>query len=335
VFERGPEIDGSVVLITGASSGIGRATSRHFAEAGADLVLTARSAANLDDVATECRDLGADAVTVLTDVGSEEQVRELARAAVERFGRIDAWINNAGVIAYGHFEEMPSEIFEGVIRTNLLGQVYGARAALAQFRRQGSGVLVNLASIWGRITSPYVIPYVVSKHGIRAFSECLRQGLVATERAERIHICTVLPESVDTPIFQHAANYTGREVKPVSPVIDPNRTARAIVAAVRRPRGEVSIGRVGHAVAIAAGLVPRQLFERIAPKLFEMTALNGGSTEPSPGNVLEPEPQLNRIEGGWRNGKGRGLGRIAAVTAVLAAPIAAAGLIAHRARRKT
>jgi short-subunit dehydrogenase len=132
-----------------------------------------------------------------------------------------------------------------VIRTNLLGQVHGARAALVQFRRQGSGVLVNLASVWERITSPYVIPYVVSKHGIRAFSECLRQGLVATERAERIHVCTVLPESVDTPIFEHAANYTRREVKPVSPLIDPNRTARAIVAAVRRPLGEVSIGRVG------------------------------------------------------------------------------------------
>src|SRR5829696_8321932 len=198
MLRRGPEINGSVVLITGASSGIGRATAHRFAREGADLVLAARSAPDLEDTAGECRTQGAEVLTVPTDVGSEDQVQALARAALERFRRLDVWVNNAGVIAYGHFEEMPSEVFDQVIRTNLLGQVYGARAALAQFRRQGSGVLANLSSTWGRVTSPNVIPYVVSKHGIRAFSECLREGLSQTAGAERIHVCTVLPESVDT-----------------------------------------------------------------------------------------------------------------------------------------
>jgi NAD(P)-dependent dehydrogenase (short-subunit alcohol dehydrogenase family) len=334
MHKRGPEIDGSIVLITGASSGIGRAAARHFAEAGADLVLTARSADDLDQVAAECSRLGAVAMAIPTDVRAEDQVRALAQAAVDRFGRIDVWVNNAAVMAYGHFEDIPSEVFDGVIRTNLLGQVYGARAAIEQFRRQGEGVLVNLSSVWGRVTSPYVIPYVVSKHGIRAFSECLREGLAATEGSDRIHVCTVLPESVDTPIFQHAANYTGRQAKPVSPVIDVDRTARAIVATVRRPRGEMSVGQVGHAVAIAVGLVPRRLFERVAPKLFEITALNGRA-EPSPGNVLEPEPWLNGVEGGWRSGTGTRAARVTAAITALGTTVAAAGLAARRARHKS
>lgn len=333
MFTRRRQIDGSVVVITGASSGIGRASARRFAESGANLFLTARSPDDLDQASLECMDLGADVATMLADVGDEAQVRDLAEVAVEQFGRIDAWINNAGVIAYGPFEEMPSEVFDGVIRTNLLGQVYGARAALEQFRRQGAGVLVNLSSIWGRFTSPYVIPYVVSKHGIRAFSECLRQGL--RDEPADIHVCTVMPESVDTPIFQHAANYTGHRAKPVSPVIAVERTARAIVGAVRRPRGEITVGQTGHAVALIAGLLPGPVFERIAPRLFESTALEESGAEPSPGNVLEPKPALNRVEGGWREGHAAQAARIAAGAVALSVPAAvAAGLIARRARHK-
>src|SRR5829696_3946436 len=287
MFKRGQQIDGSVVLVTGASSGIGRAAARRFAESGADLVLTARSPEDIDRIALECQAHGSEVLTMLADVGDERQVQELAKVAIEHFGRIDAWINNAGVIAYGRFEDMPSEVFDGVIRTNLLGQVYGARAALEQFRRQGSGVLVNLASVWGRVTSPNVVPYVVSKHGIRAFSECLREGLAASEGTEDIHVVTVLPESVDTPIFQHAANYTGHEIKPVSPVIG-----------------------------------------------VEHAAMEESEAEPSPGNVLEPEPELNRLDGGWRNGLGARAGRLAAGTVGLAAPVVATGLILHRARHK-
>jgi NAD(P)-dependent dehydrogenase (short-subunit alcohol dehydrogenase family) len=332
MLRRGPKLDGAVVVMTGASSGIGRASAHRFADAGARVVLSARSARDLDRVADECNERGAETLVVPADVGSEDQVQALARAAVERFGRIDIWVNDAGVIAYGHFEDMPSEVFDAVIRTNLLGQVYGARAALAQFRRQGHGVLVNVSSVWGRVTSPYVIPYVVSKHGIRAFSECLRQGLIATGGAKDIHVCTVLPQSVDTPIFRHAANYSGREAKPPSPVTDADRTARAIVRLVGRPRGERSVGNAGHALGIATGVLPGPVFERIAPKLFETTALDGNETEPHPGNVFAPEPELNRIEGGWRSDHAK-VRRIAGLGA-LGVSLAAAGLIGRQARHK-
>src|SRR3954447_10538098 len=312
MLRRGPEIAGSVIVITGASSGIGRATAHRFAELGARLVLAARSTETLEEAAAECRQAGAETLVRQTDVTAEEQVQALARAAVERFGRVDTWVNNAGVIAYGHFEDMPSEVFDGVIRTNLLGQVYGARAALAQFRRQGSGVLINLSSVWGRVTSPYVVPYVVSKHGIRAFSECLREGLAADRDAREIHVCTVLPESVDTPIFQHAANYCGQEAKPVSPIVSPERVARAIVGCARRPRAERSVGLAGHAVAAGTGLIPRPAFERVVGKVFSLSALGEAEQAPTAGNVLEPEPELNRIDGGWRGDGGSKKGRIGA-----------------------
>src|SRR3954449_7683805 len=330
----GQKLEGSVVVVTGASSGIGRATCRRFAEAGAHVVLAARSTEDLEEAVAECESIGPDALAVPADVGSERQVQALGRTAEERFGRIDAWVNNAGVIAYGHFEDMPSEVFDAVIRTNLLGQVYGARAALAQFRRQGSGVLINLSSVWGRVTSPYVVPYVVSKHAVRAFSECLREGLAADRDAREIHVCTVLPESVDTPIFQHAANYCGQQAKPVSPIVSPERVARAIVGCARRPRAERSVGLAGHAVAAGTGLIPRPAFERVVGKVFSLSALGEAEQPPTAGNVLQPQPELNRIEGGWRGDGGPRTGRIAAgaVAATLAA--AAAGLIAQRVRHK-
>ena len=145
--------------------------------------------------------MGAAAIALPTDVRDEAAVQALARASVERFGALDVWVNCAGVIAYGRFEEVPAEIFRAVIETNLFGQVHGARAALEHFRAQGSGVLVNLASVWGRVTTPDVSAYATSKFAVRAFSECLRHEL---RDVPGIDVATILPQAVDTPIFAHA-----------------------------------------------------------------------------------------------------------------------------------
>jgi NAD(P)-dependent dehydrogenase (short-subunit alcohol dehydrogenase family) len=187
------EIDDSVV-VTGASSGIGRATARLFAKHGARVVLAARSEQSLREVAGECEEVGGQALVVPTDVTDEEAVRELARQSVEVFGRIDVWVNNAGVMVYGPFEDVPTDVFRRVIETNLFGQIHGARAALSRFREQGGGVLINMSSEWGRLTSPHVSAYVTSKFAIRAFSECLRQELAGEEDT---HVVTILPQSVE------------------------------------------------------------------------------------------------------------------------------------------
>lgn len=318
-------------MVTGASSGIGRLTARRLAERDVSVVLAARSEQDLVEAAQECQRYGARTLVVPTDVGDEQSVEALADKALERFERIDAWVNNAGVIAYGGFEDMPSDVYEQVIRTNLFGQIYGARAALRAFRRTGTGVVVNISSVWGRITSPYVGAYVVSKHGVRAFSESLREGLNTQEGSDDIHVCTVLPESIDTPIFRHAANYVGRPVKPVPPVDDPERVARMIVSCIERPRLEVTVGSAGHGVEWAARMLPDGIYNRIVPWLFDHTVFEGGSVETTTGNVLAPEPELNQVDGGWRDPPEVSLRRRAFAAALAMVPIAVTGFIMRRA----
>lgn len=284
------------VVITGASSGIGRATARLFAEDGARLVLAGRDAGTLEAVAAECRERGAAVIAVPTEVSSEAEVGHLADAAVQRFGGIDVWVGNASLYSFGTFEQTPSEVFDRLIEVNLLGQVYGARAALRVFRRQGHGVLVSVASVYSRITSPLVGPYVTSKFGLLGFLEVLRMEL---REAPGIHVCAILPATIDTPIHQHAANYTGRPVRPLPPVTDPVRVARAIVRVSRRPRRLTQVGRVQSLFVHARALAPA-LYEPIVARAYTALALKSGSVPPAPGNVFEADREVTGVTGGWR-----------------------------------
>jgi NAD(P)-dependent dehydrogenase (short-subunit alcohol dehydrogenase family) len=287
----------SVAVVTGASSGIGRATARRLAELGAAVALAARSEESLREAAAECEAAGGRALVVVTDVADEDAVRELARRAAEHFGRIDVWLNAAAVMVYGSFEEVPSEVFRRVIETNLFGQIHGARAVLPYFRAQGSGVLVNVASIWGRIGSPQVSAYVTSKWGVLGFSECLRQAL---HDEKDIHVCSILPISVDTPIFHHAANYTGRAVRPPPPVLDPDRVVDAIVRSITRPRSRATVGLTGHLLTWLHTLSPA-LYDRIAPYAFHRLGYRPAPAQDGPGNVLAPMPEWNRVRAGWKD----------------------------------
>jgi NAD(P)-dependent dehydrogenase (short-subunit alcohol dehydrogenase family) len=284
-------------VITGASSGIGRAAAVRFAREGARVVLAARAEAPLRAAADECEACGAQALAVPTDVRSEPAVQALARQAVARFGRLDVWVNCAGVIAYGRFDAVPGEVFRAVIETNLFGQVHGARAALPHFRRQGSGVLINMSSVWGRVTTPDVTAYVTSKFAVRAFSECLRQEL---RHVPGVDVATMLPQAVDTPIFGRAANFAGRKVRPVPPLIDPDDVAGGIIACAQRPKREVTWGRAGRMLELLHAFAPN-LHGRVLPPTFE--AGNYGA-EPAPattGAVLHPLPHAEAVDGGWRD----------------------------------
>src|SRR5437773_4760580 len=235
-------LDNLSVVITGASSGIGRATAYAFAEKGALLTLAGRNECRLSEVARDCQRLGAKVLTVPTDVTSEVAVQQLVQAAVENFRHLDVWVNNAAVTLFGRLEETPMEDFRRVIETNLLGYVHGARATLPYFRKQGGGVLINVASIAAKVGQPYTSAYVTSKHAVRALGMCLRQE---NANDKDIHICTVMPASIDTPIFQHAANYTGRAIRPIPPVYKAELVARTIVRLTVHPRREVVVGRSG------------------------------------------------------------------------------------------
>jgi short chain dehydrogenase len=153
----------AVVAITGASSGIGRATALAMAIRGAALAILARDDEALDRVADECRARGATVLAAPVDVADEPGVAEFARRAAAELDRIDIWVNNAGVMLYGRFEDTPSDAWRRVIEVNLFGQIHGSRAALPRFRSQGGGVLINVSSVWGRVASPYVGAYVATK----------------------------------------------------------------------------------------------------------------------------------------------------------------------------
>jgi short-subunit dehydrogenase len=322
-------LEQAVVVITGASSGIGRAAALRFARRGSSLALGARSGAPLAEIAAECEDAGAEVVFQALDVSDEDAVELLAALAVERFGRIDVWLNNAGVIAYGEFLEIPSDVFRQVIETNLMGQVHGARSALRRFRRQGSGVLINMSSVWGRVTSPQVTPYIVSKNAVRALSECLRGELPAHGD---IHITTLVPQAVDTPIFDHAANFSGHRIRAIPPVLSADEVAAGIEACAEKPKQEVNYGRSGRLLEIVYALAPG-LYRRLAHRAFVRGTMSPAENGSANGNVLAPaEPHT--ISGHWRASRRGALGR--ALAAAVAGSLAGlAGAAASAPNRET
>ncbi|QKT02933.1 SDR family oxidoreductase [Ectothiorhodospiraceae bacterium 2226] len=319
----------AVVVITGASSGIGRAAARSFAQEGAAVVLAARRRDALEEVAQECHAAGGQALVVATDVTDERQVQHLAQRALETYGRIDVWVNNAAVSLFARFEEAPPEAYRRVIETNLYGYIYGARAALQAFREQGSGVLINNASMVASIGQPFTSAYVISKTGIRALGECLREELVDEKH---IHACTLLPGSIDTPMFQHAANYTGRSVKAMDPVIAPERVAAALVNLAKHPRRETFVGGSGRVVSIQHALMPG-MSERLMARQVQRNHFRDEAAPPSAGNLFQPMAQWTSVDGGWKPARSnRNLGPLALAGLVLAAVPAA--LAWRRAQRQ-
>jgi short-subunit dehydrogenase len=293
------QLDGAVVVITGASSGIGRATALAFADKHAHLVLAARREWALREVAAECTAKGGSASVVPTDVASESDVQLLADHTLQQHGRIDIWVNNAGVSLYGRFEESPSDAYRRVIETNLFGCIHGARACIPVFYRQGEGVLINIASVQGKVPSPYVSSYVISKHGVRALGECLREEATLAG-ADNIHICTVLPATIDTPFFQHAANVTGRAIRAMPPVYPAKDVVDAILELAVNPKREVEVGTAGKMMDVQERLSPA-LTERMMTTYVDRKHLTDEPVPATLGNLFVPVDVGTDVSGGWRN----------------------------------
>jgi NAD(P)-dependent dehydrogenase (short-subunit alcohol dehydrogenase family) len=238
------KLQGKVVVVTGASSGFGKGAALRFAEEGATVVLAARRGELLDALARECQGSGAKALAVPTDVSRREQVERLAEAAVRTFGRIDVWVNDAGVGALGRFERIPLDVHEHVIRTDLLGTLYGSYFAYRQFLKQKAGTLINIASQLGREPASYYTSYSAAKHGVVGLTESLRQE-AAENKATGVHIRVVLPTAYDTPFFEHAANYTGHEIEPPKPLHDPRDVIETIVRLAHDPDDRELVGAEG------------------------------------------------------------------------------------------
>lgn len=243
-----------VVVLTGASSGIGRETALAFAQRGTRLVLAARNREALGTLAAEVERLGGVAHVVPTDVSDYDQVAALAAGTVERFGRIDTWINNAAVATYGSVAQTDVAEIRRVIEVNLLGQIHGVKAALPHLRQTGGGTIINVSSTLGKRAVPLQAAYCAAKHGVVAFDEALRMEL--RDAGVPVEIVDILPSSINTPIFEHARSKIGVLPRLLPPVYEPRVAAQAIVAVAEKPVRQVFVGGAGRLFELGQRLSP-------------------------------------------------------------------------------
>ena len=286
-----------VVVITGTSSGAGRAAALEFAKHQCTLVLAARNERALADIAAECEEFGATVKAVPTDVTDANAVKALADAAAAFGGRIDVWVNNAAVLAVGEFTRTPVEVHKRVIETNLLGYLYGAYAVLPYFKQKEQGILINNISVGGYMPVPYGIAYSASKYGVRAFAEALRGELYGYKN---IHVCNLFPAFLDTPGTQHAANYTGVMLKPAPPVYDPMRIAKTMVKLAQQPKPTSMITGLSPLIKLGYQLAPA-ITRRITTAVLTSYFKNAEVAPPTSGNVFEPVEYGTSIYGGWNS----------------------------------
>jgi short-subunit dehydrogenase len=291
--------DARVIVVTGASSGIGRATARQAAEQGDHVVLVARGRSSLEVVEQECRAGGAASVMVVpTDVGDDAAVGACFEQVLAQHRVVDAVVHSAGVVAYGRTEEIPADVFDGVLRTNLVGSVNIARHALPVLRRQETGTLVLVGSLIGHIAVPSMSPYVLSKWGVRALA---RQLQVENRDLRDVHIAYVSPGGVDTPIYEQAATYDGYLGRPPPPVAGPEKVARIALRRLDHPRARTQVNLSNDLIRFGFSALPG-VFDRLVGPLFRLAAMDG--TTPvgaTPGNVLASVEQGNELRGSQGN----------------------------------
>ena len=325
-----------VIVITGASSGIGLVTARQAAQAGASVVLAARNARDLEDAVGDIRRSGGRAIHVAVDVADPQQIDELADAAIREFGRIDTWVNNAAVSVYGRITELPIEDMRRQMDVNYWGQVYGSRTAVKHLRARG-GALINVGSALSDRAIPLQGNYCAAKHALKAFTDTLRMEL--EEEGVPISVTLVKPASIDTPFFDKAKTYLGVEPQPVPPVYVPEVVSEVILEAAQHPLRELIAGGSGAKLS-AARFAPR-----LADKYMERWTFDGQKTDKptAPGradNLYAPVAHDGGERG--RNWEGRTRGSSvytkamlhpAATAGVLAAALAFAGAAWHGSRR--
>ncbi|MCA1827115.1 MAG: SDR family NAD(P)-dependent oxidoreductase [Myxococcales bacterium] len=287
------KLQGLCVVVTGASSGIGRETALLLAGKGAKLVIAARREDPLEEVARLCRERGGECKPVPTDVSNLAEIDTLVREAIAAFGRIDVWINNAGIYVMGTVEQTPLDVFERAMKVNFLAAVAATKAVLPHFRQRNAGLFVNISSALGKVTAPYLAAYSATKHALKAFSEALRDEV----RDVGVDVSVVYPTSTDTPLFEHTANYTGKEVKPSEPIYPVRDVAQAIVDCIESPKRDVVIG-VTKGFSAFHTLAP-SLFDRVMSSKMEKKHFKPKPQGATDGNVWTPMSRGAGSSGGW------------------------------------
>ncbi len=288
-------LSAQTVVITGASSGIGRVTAKMAARQGACVVLAARNAEALEALAGEIREEGGVALVVPTDVADFGQVQRLADRAAEEFDGIDTWVNNAAVIEYGSFEQTPVEDFRRLFEVNVMGQVHGAKAALPHLRRTG-GALVCVGSVASDRGVPLAAAYSASKHALKGWIDALRLELLHEGAAVRVTL--IKPGSIDTPLFEHARTWLGVKPKGMAPIYAPELVADAILHAATHDDRDVYVGGFAKAMSLIERISPRMLDAQLRMTAFEGQRTNEVRDADAPHNLYAALPS----DGGERGG---------------------------------
>jgi len=292
-------ISEQVIVITGASSGIGLATAFAAARTGAKVVLAARNADDLNRAVETIRRDGGQAIAVPTDVTQYEQVEALARQAHDTFGRIDTWVNNAGVSAYARFTDLALEDVRQVMKTNFLGQVHGAKAALP-YLAQSAGALICVGSTLSDRGVPLQSIYSASKHAIKGWLDSLRVEL--WEEGSPVRVTLVQPSSINTPLFNKAKTQLGVMPQPIPPVYDPELAADAILHAAESNERNVFVGGAGKLLATAERVSPKLVDVHQRYKGFAAQRTDWPKSADSPNNLYGPIAHDGGVRGDFLQG---------------------------------
>ncbi|MDM1547061.1 SDR family NAD(P)-dependent oxidoreductase [Empedobacter falsenii] len=280
------------IVITGASSGVGLATAELFAKKGFNIVLAARGIEGLEKAANDCIALGGNLVYKSTDMSLSKEVEDLVRYSLSQFGRIDIWVNNAGVMSSGKFEEIPMEVNEQVIKTNLMGYMHGAYYVLPVFKEQNQGILINNVSIGGFMPAPFSSVYSATKTGIKG----LMSGLQSEYSVyPAIHICNIYPQIQRSTGNMHSAKYSGLDFKIPPFAADPNDTAKVIYNLTIKPKNDTFPDASSYLIKFIHGIFP-QTFTNLATAVMRlmMKFSNGNDNE---GNILYASSDPHQIYG--------------------------------------
>ncbi|HEY9747555.1 MAG TPA: SDR family oxidoreductase [Allocoleopsis sp.] len=294
-------INQQVVAVVGASSGIGREAALRFAQRGAKVVVAARTQSGLDSLVAEIQRAGGEAIAVVADVADMSQVQGIADTAVERFGRLDTWVHAAATGVLARFERITPEEFQRVIDVNLMGQIYGAKAALPYLKQEGRGTLIHISSMEGRRSLPLQSPYCAAKHALQGMLESLRVEL--QHEGIPISVTSILPSVINTPYYNKVRTKLGVKPTGIPPYYDPRLVADAILYVAEHPTRDFIVGDVGRILDVVQRFSPP-----LVDAILTVVGIPGQHTtdpksEDSPDNVFAPIPteSLNRVDGDFGN----------------------------------